>query len=81
MSSGRAAESFARIFFRGSTRLAHTLPRTLHDALYRFNGSRALKEILGQRFMDAVSIVKESELTAYQRVISSWEREHLLLNV
>jgi glutamine synthetase len=62
-------------------RLAHTLPRTLYDALYRFNGSRALKEILGQRFMEAVAVVKESELTAYQRVISSWEREHLLLNV
>ena len=62
-------------------RLAHSLPRTLYDALHRFNGSRALKDILGQRFMDAVTVVKESELTAYQRVISSWEREHLLLNV
>jgi hypothetical protein len=25
--------------------------------------------------------VKQSELDAYQGVISSWEREHLLLNV
>jgi glutamine synthetase len=62
-------------------RLAHTLPRTLYDALYRLNGSRALKKVLGERFIQAVSLVKESELTAYQQVISSWEREHLLLNV
>jgi glutamine synthetase len=62
-------------------RLAHTLPRTLYDALSRFNGTRAIKPILGQQFIDAVTIVKEAELLAYQKVISSWEREHLLLNV
>ncbi|MEE8187677.1 MAG: glutamine synthetase family protein [Kiloniellales bacterium] len=62
-------------------RLAHTLPRTLYDALDRFKGSRALKPVLGERFVDAVTLVKETELDAYQQVISSWEREHLLLNV
>ncbi len=62
-------------------RLAHTLPRTLYDALHRFSGSRAIKRVLGEKFIDAVTLVKESELDAYQQVISSWEREHLLLNV
>ena len=62
-------------------RLAHTLPRTLYDALSRFNSSRAIKPVLGEKFIDAVTIVKETELLAYQKVISSWEREHLLLNV
>jgi glutamine synthetase len=62
-------------------RLAHTLPRTLYDALYRFNQSRSLKRVLGEKFVEAVTVVKESELDAYQKVISSWEREHLLLNV
>jgi glutamine synthetase len=62
-------------------RLAHTLPKTLYDALHRFNTTRALKSVLGQRFIDAVTVVKETELEAYQKVISSWEREHLLLNV
>ena len=62
-------------------RLAHTLPRTLYDALTRFNGSRALKPVLGESFVEAVTLVKEAELDAYQQVISSWEREHLLLNV
>ncbi|MGH6946272.1 MAG: glutamine synthetase family protein [Kiloniellales bacterium] len=62
-------------------RLAHTLPRTLYDALNRFASSRRLKELLGEQFVEAVAQVKESELNAYQQVISSWEREHLLLNV
>ena len=62
-------------------RLAHTLPRTLYDALYRMGTSRGLKSILGDQFLNAVNIVKECELGAYQHVISSWEREHLLLNV
>ena len=62
-------------------RLARTLPRTLYDALERFNGTRALKPIFGPIFIDAVTMVKGEELDAYQQVISSWEREHLLLNV
>ena len=62
-------------------RLARTLPRTLYDALERFNGTRALKPIFGAIFVEAVTLVKGAELDAYQLVISSWEREHLLLNV
>jgi glutamine synthetase len=62
-------------------RLARTLPRTLYDALERFNGTRALKPVFGAIFIEAVTLVKGAELDAYQLVISSWEREHLLLNV
>ncbi|MEX1107751.1 MAG: glutamine synthetase family protein [Dongiaceae bacterium] len=62
-------------------RLAHTLPRTLYDALHRFQACRRMREILGDRFMRAIMTVRRGELEAYQRVISSWEREHLLLNV
>jgi glutamine synthetase len=62
-------------------RLAHTLPRTQYDALSRFTASRAIKTLFGERFIEAVTLVKETELRAYQKVISSWEREHLLLNV
>src|SRR5436190_6788271 len=53
-------------------RLAHTLPRTLYDALSRLNASKPLRNVLGERFIRAVNAVKQSELTAYQRVISSW---------
>jgi glutamine synthetase len=62
-------------------RLAFTLPRHLMDALNKFNACRPLREIIGEQFMDAVTAVKTAEYEAYQRVISSWERENLLLNV
>lgn len=62
-------------------RLPHTLPRTLYDALARFEACKPLRELLGERFCQTIAFVKRGELEAYQRVISSWEREHLLLNV
>ncbi|MEI7610002.1 MAG: glutamine synthetase family protein [Rhodospirillaceae bacterium] len=62
-------------------RLAFTLPRHLMDALNKFNACRPLREIVGENFQDAVTAVKTTEYEAYQRVISSWERENLLLNV
>jgi len=40
-----------------------------------------LREILGAKFCSALMHVKQHEHEAYQRVISSWERENLLLNV
>lgn len=67
---------------RGSAhRLAFTLPRHQFDALAKFNASKPLREILGEKFVAAVTYVKQAEYDAYQRVISSWERENLLLNV
>lgn len=61
--------------------LAHTLPQHLSDALRKLTRSRPLKQMLGERFVSALAQVKEHEYGAYQRVISSWEREFLLLNV
>ena len=58
-----------------------TLPRHQSDALEKFNACEPLKEILGAKFIAAVTYVKLAEYEAYQRVISSWERENLLLNV
>ena len=41
----------------------------------------ALIDTLGDRFVLAYTAVKESEQDTFLQVISSWEREHLLLNV
>jgi glutamine synthetase len=57
------------------------LPRDQSDALDRLNASERLREVLGERFVAVVNAVKQAEFDAYQRVISSWERENLLLNV
>jgi len=42
---------------------------------------RQIIDLLGERFVLAYTAVKESELDTFLQVISSWEREHLLLNV
>ncbi|MBH0236835.1 glutamine synthetase family protein [Methylobrevis albus] len=64
---------------------AHTLgvslPSHLHDALVALRGCEPLRRVLGPRFVEAFIEVKELELQLYNRVISSWEREYLLLNV
>lgn len=61
--------------------LAANLPRHLDDALRRLNRTKPLKDVLGQRFVNVLTQVKEEESRAYQQVISAWEREFLLLNV
>jgi glutamine synthetase len=60
---------------------AHALPRHLPDAIERFTRARALQEVLGEDFTRVLTSVKWAEWDAYQHVISSWEREYLLLNV
>jgi glutamine synthetase len=62
-------------------RYAHTLPLTLEEALNKLNYTKPFKKVFGQRFVDTFQEVKEKELQQYRRVISSWEREFLLLNV
>jgi glutamine synthetase len=42
---------------------------------------QSLGEILGELFVKAFCEVKELEFATYSRVISSWEREHLMLLV
>ena len=57
------------------------LPRSLDEALRKLRECEPLVRILGEPFVTAFSIVKEAEYEVYLQVISSWEREHLLLNV
>jgi glutamine synthetase len=58
-----------------------SLPRSLDEALRRLKQSEPLLRILGEPFVAAFTIVKEAEYEVFLQVISSWEREHLLLNV
>ncbi len=60
---------------------AQSLPRDLPEALDKLTASKPLRDTLGDAFVDVFIAVKQSEHDAYRRVISSWEREHLLLNV
>ncbi len=61
--------------------LPYALPRNLEESLHRLRACDPLRHILGARFVQAFSAVKEHEFAAFLNVISSWEREYLLLNV
>lgn len=58
-----------------------TLPRHQADALTLFQKSKTIRETFGGKFVDALIFVKQIEFEAYHKVISSWERENLLLSV
>ena len=60
---------------------ARTLPRTLEEALERFRACGPVRALLGEAFYTAFAAIKDAELEAFQGVISSWERDHLLLKV
>ena len=60
---------------------AITLPRDLHSALKQMRRSAPLRKLLGEEFIRVFIAVKELEYETFFQVISSWEREHLLLNV
>ena len=59
----------------------HQLPRGLLEALTDFEDSKELHAILGKRFCHVYLALKRSEFEEFMRVISPWEREHLLLSV
>jgi glutamine synthetase len=58
-----------------------TLPRTLDHALVRFKECQPVIDLLGGHFCNAFQRIKANELNAFEGVISSWERDHLLLKV
>ncbi len=62
-------------------RYAHTLPINLEEGLDKLNYTKAFKQVLGEKFVEAYQDVKFEEMQHFRRVISSWEREYLLLNV
>ncbi|CAG9224601.1 Gamma-glutamyl-putrescine synthetase [Paraburkholderia tropica] len=61
--------------------LPYQLPRNLEEGLTLMGASEPLMGILGEKFVRAYLALKETEYEAYFRVISSWERKHLLLHV
>jgi glutamine synthetase len=59
----------------------HKLPDDIRPALDMLSECHPLAEILGERFTNSYLAVKRAEHREYFQVISSWEREHLLLRV
>jgi glutamine synthetase len=61
--------------------MENALPRHLEDAIQALRACTPIRNLMGELFIDAYCAVKELEFRTYNRVISSWEREHLLLLV
>lgn len=59
----------------------YQLPRSLGEALEKLRREDDLVEALGQAFITVYTEVKEVEHAEFMKVISPWEREHLLLHV
>lgn len=57
------------------------LPQGLNAALGLFEEADDLWEVLGREFCQLYLDLKRAENEEYQREISPWERQHLLLNV
>jgi glutamine synthetase len=57
------------------------LPQGLPQALELLRGEEKLRDVLGDRFIDVYAAIKDLEHAEFMRVISPWEREHLLLHV
>ncbi|HMM85990.1 glutamine synthetase family protein [Azohydromonas sp.] len=59
----------------------YQLPRSLGEALETLRHDKDLAEVLGEAFVTVYTEVKEVEHAEFMKVISPWEREHLLLHV
>ncbi len=59
----------------------HQLPRSLDEALQLLREEKELHEVLGESFVTVYTEVKDIEHGEFMKVISPWEREHLLLHV
>ena len=57
------------------------LPRSLGEALALLRAETDLHQVLGESFITVYTEVKEIEYAEFMKVISPWEREHLLLHV
>ncbi|MGR3342316.1 MAG: glutamine synthetase family protein [Paracoccaceae bacterium] len=69
-------EAMGEVYHQGEI-----LPRNLEDALDGFEESNPMRDVLREEFCQLYSAIKRAELDEFQREISPWERQHLLLNV
>lgn len=66
---------------RGYERRNLALPVTIESALERMEACKDAEKYLGEKFVRGYVAVKRAEHENFKRVISSWEREFLLLSV
>ena len=58
-----------------------SLPKNMEEAISLFEKDDNIRKVFNQKFIKTISAIRRVEYQAYLKVISSWEREFLLLNV
>ena len=58
-----------------------SLPKNMEEAILLFEKDEDLVEVFNQKIIRTIAAIRRVEYQAYLKVISSWEREYLLLNV
>ena len=62
-------------------RMERDIPESFLEAVVALEECEPLNRVLGREFVRIYCAVKRAEHAEFMRVISPWEREHLLLNV
>ena len=58
-----------------------SLPKNVEEAILLFENDEHINEVFNQKFIRTIAAIRRVENQAYLKVVSSWEREYLLLNV
>ena len=58
-----------------------SLTESIYQSIDIFSRSKEAKEIFGETFVELFCSIKDLEVNAYNKIITAWEREYLLLNV
>ena len=58
-----------------------SLPKNVEEAILLFENDEQINEVFNQKFIRTIAAIRRVENQAYLKVVSSWEREFLLLNV
>ena len=58
-----------------------SLPKNIEEGISMFENDKNISDIFNQKFIRTIAAIRRVEYQAYLKVISSWEREFLLLNV
>ncbi|PPR45989.1 MAG: Gamma-glutamylputrescine synthetase PuuA [Alphaproteobacteria bacterium MarineAlpha5_Bin7] len=58
-----------------------SLPKNIEEGISMFENDKDIADIFNQKFIRTIAAIRRVEYQAYLKVISSWEREFLLLNV
>ena len=59
----------------------HSLHRHINSAIEAMRGSKAMRRMLGESFVDLYVLLKDDEYKEFQEIITPYEREILMFNV